>query len=176
MKFKKRYVLLLALVITFPFFYNQYGWIWNPWAAERLVWDEPNPELIGQTFSITVPATYIIDLEAGDGPVGKQGVTRVITLDIGQPLNKPSGQYYRIQPDDVFTIQKTYWIRINGWAQSFHSPRKIAIVIDKNGQKYIFSFMSFFGTNRPDFSKIETAELNTSPWDFKNAEILYGKN
>lgn len=176
MKFKKRYILLLVLVIAFPFYYNQYGWIWNPWADKRLVWDEPNLELIGKTFSITLPATYKYEPESVYAPIRKLGVAHVITLDMGQPIeNKPYGQYHRIQPVDVFTIQKTYWIRINAWSKSFHSEKKIAIITDKNGQTYIFNFMNFFATNKPEYTKFEGVESNMSPWDFKNAEIPYDK-
>jgi hypothetical protein len=173
MKIKKRYILLLAASIVFPFYYHQYGWIWNPWAAPRLVWDEPNPELIGKTFSITVPATYTIDSEAGDGPIGKQGVTRVITLDSGQPSNKPSGQYYRIQTADEFTIQKTYWLRINSWDKGFYTDKKFAIVSDIKNQSYIFNFLDFYDTNRPEYVHFKKLYDNQSPWEFKKQEIAY---
>lgn len=176
MKIKSKYVFSLVAITAFALFYNQYGWVWNPWANHRLVWDEPNPELIGQTFTITAPATFTIDTAASDGPIGTQGVTRFITLDSGQPLNKPSSQYYRIQPNDVFTVQKTFWIRINAWSKAFHGDRKTAIVIDKTGQKYFFNFLDFHDTNQPENLNIEKKERDISPWNFKKTEILYVKN
>lgn len=173
MKIKKHYLLLLIFAIIFPIFYNQYGWIWNPWAAERLVWDEPNPELIGQTFSIAVPATYKDQPEFMPKSVRNSGATHVITLDTRQPTeNKPYGQYYRIQPTDLFTIKKTYWIRINSWSKGFHTEKKFAIVHDSKNKLYIFNFLDFRYTNHPEYVSIKQSYDNQSPWDFKVTEII----
>jgi hypothetical protein len=163
MKIKKRYLFLLVIFIAFPFYYNQYGWIWNPWAAPRLVWDEPNPELIGKTFSITVPATYKNEAESIPDAIRNQGIALVITLDSGQPIpNKPYGDYYRIQSSDMLTIQKTYWIRINSWSKGFHAENKFAVVSDKNKQQYIFNFLNFHDTTRPEYIKFKKIESNIS--------------
>lgn len=173
MKFKKRYIVLLALVIAFPFYYYQYGWIWNPWAAERLVWDEPNPELIGQTFSIAVPATYKDQPEFMPESVRSLGVKYVITLDTGQPIeNKPFGEYYRIQPSDIFTIKKTYWIRINSWAKGFNTEKKFAIVQDDKNRSLIFNFLDFHDTNRTSYVNFKKQQDNKSPWEFKKIETI----
>lgn len=174
MKIKNRYLFVLAIVVAFPFYYHQYGWIWNPWATERLVWDEPNPELIGKTFSITVPATYKSEAESVPTAIKKLGVVHVITLDTRQVIeNKPDGLYYRIQSTEIFTIQKTFWLRINAWDKGFYTEKKFAILSDNKNQTYIFNFLDFRYTSQPDYIKFKKIYDNQSPWEFKNSEIAY---
>jgi hypothetical protein len=174
MKIRNRYLFLIVIIIVFPFFYHQYGWRWNPWASTRLVWDEPNPELIGQSFSITSSAIYRTMIESQPIPVRKMGIANQISLDKNQIIsNKPDGVFVRIQPTDVFTIEKTYSTQLTEWKKMSRSERKIAIIKNTDNLKFTFNFPDFEGTNRPDFSKIEDAELNASPWNFKNAEIAY---
>jgi hypothetical protein len=173
MKFNRRHVLLLSatilLIIALQKVYYQYGWIWNPWEGPRIVWDEPNPALIGQTFSITRPASFVA-LESVTSELKEQKIGYLLMLNRGQPMNNLEGEYKPVKSDEVFTIKKTYWVRLNAWSQSFRSQSKVAIVGDDNGRTYLFTFLDFAGTNRPELFRIQSAELNASPWDFRYAE------
>lgn len=174
MKFKKRYILLLVIVIAFPFYYNQHGWRLNPWAATRLVWDEANPNHIGQTFTITAPAIYRRIPESLPIPVRKIGITNEISLLKNQIIpNKSVGFFMEIKPSMIFTIEKTYWIRLNWWAKGFSWDYKAAIVSDENKHRYIFYFDDFKYSNRTVLNKVKIEEIKQSFWKFNKIEIAY---
>ncbi len=82
------FAIILALIYPFSIYYKQYGWRWNPWEDSRLLWDEPDPNLIGKTFSIIKPAAYETNPETIKNymgqwhtPVDKFGVVGIIMFE-----------------------------------------------------------------------------------------------
>jgi hypothetical protein len=192
MKIKKKYIFILAIIIGFSIFYTLYGWVWNPWADKRIVWDEPSPELAGNIFSITGRATYRTEIDYLPISVKKAGVkayiltnpenrtgcseanTKNIALGNGS-FSSSCDKWETITPNLIlptenFTIEKTYWIRKNMWSLSFSgSDYKYAIISDQKNNKYTIDFSDFEHTNRPDLNTFPELEVHRSPWDlYKN--------
>ena len=174
MKFKKWHLLILVFIAIFSIFYNQYGWRLNPWASARLVWDEANPNFVGQTFIITAPAIYKRIPESLPIPTRKMGVENEISLLKNQiSPSKPDIFSINIKPSIVFTIEHTYWIRLNWWDKGFSWDYKAAIVSDENTQKYIFYFDDFKYSNRTEFYKSKANEIKQPFWSFNKIEVAY---
>lgn len=174
MKIKKRYPLILTFIAIFAIYYDQHGWVWNPWASTRMVWAEPNPKLIGQTFSITAPAIYREIIESQPIPLRKMGVVNDISLDKNQIVaNKPGGFFKRIQPLDVFTIEKIFWTELSVWKQLGAQGRVYAIVKNTNNLLFTFDFDDFQDTNRPELRDYHYEVETPSIFHFQKNEIAY---
>lgn len=206
MKLKKQYkflliaIALLLATASFSIYYIGYGWGDNPWADERLVWDAPTPQLIGKKFSITGRAAYKNEIRSLPSPVKKLGVISYINADPGNeqlcipndksPKPDKDGNFVvscdntkiiapiLIEPTEVFTIEKTYWIRHNFWSVSFHSDYRVAIITNKNGAKFVLDFLDFHVTNESELEKFgdEIRNIKWSYWNLFNTEIAYVKN
>jgi hypothetical protein len=194
MKIKKKYIFILVAIVGFSMFYDRYGWVHNPWADNRIAWDDPNPKLVGQTFSITGRATHNTAIDYLPISVKKAGViayiltnpenvtgcsaanTKTIALGNGS-FSSSCGKWETITPNlilptETFTINKTYWIRINWWSKSFHSEYMNAVISDRKNKKYTISFRDFKYTNRSDLVEFEKNSEYQSPWNYKNTEII----
>ena len=203
MKIKVRYILLAAFAAFSAYIFWQYDWRWNPWAEPRLVWDQPDPTLIGQTFSITVPAAYRCAYELPT-PVKEMGVECDIDFD-PKPVPIPSaadiakadqesrydsktktgsapavistsGQYIQptlISKNEVFTIERTYWIRINYLAQIGPGDKRFLIMKSSNSNKFLMNIFDLRLTSKPDLYAHEYDHTHTSSNAIANGQIAY---
>jgi hypothetical protein len=203
MKIKVRYILLAAFAALSAYVYWKYDWRWNPWAAPRLVWEEPDPTLIGQTFSITVPAAYRCAYELPT-PVKEMGVECDIDFD-PKPIPIPSaediakanqesrydsktktfsapavsstsGQYIQptlISKNEVFTVERTYWIRINYLAQIGPGDKRFLIMKSSNLKLYSMRVSDFISTSKPDLYARYYDQAYISASAIANGQIAY---
>ncbi|MEO6293939.1 MAG: hypothetical protein ABIO88_15110 [Burkholderiaceae bacterium] len=204
MKLKKQYAYLLSGVVlpvaiaAFSIYYIGYGWVFNPWADDRLVWDTPSPELIGKTFSITGRAAYKNETESLPLPVKNFGAIGYIwvnpeniqgcaPIDTTVKVNNDgNGVVFcdnakiivptLIEPAEVFTIEKTYFIHRNFMSKAFRSDYRAAVVSNKKGEKFNFTFFNFRATNIPHLMQLDSEKFPYMSWDFHNTEIAYNSN
>lgn len=183
-------IILTLTIVGFLLYYIGYGWTANPWADERVVWDGLISDVAGKTFSITGRAAYNIQTELLPLPVKNLGY--VSGSVIANPLNstdcislQPANsnmvgcditktrQPELIKPSELFTIQKTYWVRHNFLSGAFSSDYRVAIISKKNRDYFIFHFRNFDITNKPELKYLEDSNKKNHNWNYSRTEIAY---